>query len=267
MTRSVGSTDPNGSDQPPAAHAAARFRGTTAADGPEEHLGRLSPTGRVEAFSDGVMAIAITLLVLELKVPATIDVGDGQLLARLVDRWPSYVAYLAAFLTIGIIWLNHHTLLSKIARFDARLHWLNLVLLLGVATLPFPTALLADYVGRGGFNASVAAAAYGLTATLMALPWSFIWRHLRDHPELLEPGYDAAHAGAELRRGALGVPIYAAATLVSFLAPLLALVLYGGIAALYAITSQGWTDPGLANRATPAGSASPASPPGEETPR
>ena len=204
---------------------------------------RLSPTGRVEAFSDGVMAIAITLLVLELKVPASTEIGDDGLLGALLRRWPSYVAYLAAFLTIGIIWLNHHTLVAKIARFDARLHWLNLLLLLGVATLPFPTALLADYVGEGGPNASVAAAAYGLLATLMALPWGFIWRHLIDHPELLEPGYDAAHARAELRRGSIGVPIYAAATIVSLFFPLLALALYAGIAGLYAITSQGWTEP------------------------
>jgi uncharacterized membrane protein len=208
-----------------------------------ERLGRLSPTSRVEAFSDGVMAIAITLLVLELKVPASTEIGDDGLLGALLRRWPSYVAYLAAFLTIGIIWLNHHTLVAKIARFDARLHWLNLLLLLGVATLPFPTALLADYVGEGGPNASVAAAAYGLLATLMALPWGFIWRHLIDHPELLEPGYDAAHARAELRRGSIGVPIYAAATIVSLFIPLLALALYAGIAGLYAITSQGWAEP------------------------
>ena len=209
-----------------------------------EHLGRLSATGRVEAFSDGVMAIAITLLVLELKVPTAADAANGRLLDQLLERWPSYVAYFTAFLTIGIIWLNHHTLLSKIARFDARLHWLNLLLLLGVATLPFPTALVAEHVGDGGWNASVAAATYGLTATLMGLPWGFIWRHLADHPELLEPGYDAAHARAELRRGVLGVPIYVAATAVSFVAPLLALALYAGVAVLYAITSQGWTDPG-----------------------
>jgi uncharacterized membrane protein len=216
-------------------------RGDEAGSPPDQHLGRLSATGRVEAFSDGVMAIAITLLVLELKVPP--DAPDGQLLPELWARWPSYVAYLAAFLTIGIIWLNHHTLLAKIARFDARLHWLNLLLLLGVATLPFPTSLVADYVAKGGWNASVSAAAYGLTATLMALPWSFMWRHLRDRPELLEPGYDAGHASVELRRGSLGVPIYAAATAVSFVQPILALILYAGIAALYAVTSQGWTDP------------------------
>ena len=214
----------------------------------EEHLGGLSPTGRVEAFSDGVMAIAITLLVLDLRVPSPADAADGRLLQALLDRWPSYVAYLAAFLTIGIIWLNHHAFIAKIARFDARLHWLNLALLLGVATLPFPTSLLADYVGEGGVNASVAAAAYGLLSTLTALPWGFMWRHLRDHPGLLEPGFDQTYAGSELKRGWLGVPIYASATIVSLFAPLVALGLYAGIAALYAFTSQG-----ARNSGSPAG--------------
>ena len=185
------------------------------------------------------MAIAITLLVLDLKLPSTLEVGRGGLLDALIGRWPTFVAYLAAFLTIGIIWLNHHTLIAKIARFDTRLHWLNLVLLLGVATLPFPTSLVAEYVAQGGLNASVAAAAYGLCATLMALPWSFMWRHLRDHPELLEPGYDAAYARAEWRRGFVGLPIYVAATLIALVLPLLALALYLGIAVLYAATSQG----------------------------
>lgn len=206
---------------------------------PSETETRLSPTGRVEAFSDGVMAIAITLLVLDLKVPDPATLASGQLFDRLAERWPSYVAYLAAFLTIGIIWLNHRTLVDRIARFDARLHWLNLALLLGVATLPFPTALVADYVGRGGADATVATAFYGLCATLMALPWGLFWRHLADRPELLEPGYDAAYARAEWRRGTVGVPIYAGATLVAFVAPIVSLLLYLSIAILYAITSQG----------------------------
>jgi uncharacterized membrane protein len=210
---------------------------TERVDGRARSVGRLTPTNRVEAFSDGVMAIAITLLVLELKVPAESE--PGHLLDDLAARWPSYAAYVAAFLTIGIIWLNHHTLLTSIRRFDGRLHWLNLFLLFTVATLPFPTALLADYVGEGGLNASVAAASYGLLATLMSLPWSFMLRHLADHPELLEPGYRPADARAEIRRGAIGVPIYAAATLIAFVQPLAALALYVGIAALYAITSQG----------------------------
>ena len=200
---------------------------------------RLSSTGRVEAFSDGVMAIAITLLVLNLKVPPVDSVTPGGLAEVLGKAWPSYVAYLAAFITIGIIWLNHRTLIEGIARFDVRLHWLNLMLLLGVATLPWPTALVAEYVQRGGADASIAAALYGLTATLMALPWGFILRHLADRPELLEPGYDAAYARAESRRGFVGLPVYATATLVALIAPLVALVAYLAIAILYAYTSQG----------------------------
>jgi len=200
---------------------------------------RLSSTGRVEAFSDGVMAIAITLLVLDLKVPDPADLQAGGLLGALAARWPSYLAYLAAFLAIGIIWLNHRTLVDRIARFDARLHWLNLTLLLGIATLPFPTSLVAEYVQRGGQDASVATVIYGLCATLMALPWGFIWRHLADRPELLEPGYDSAYARAEWRRGTVGVPIYAAATLVALVSPIVSLLLFLGIAILYAVTSQG----------------------------
>ena len=211
----------------------------TGTRGPVETGTRLSSTGRVEAFSDGVMAIAITLLVLDLKVPPLDAVTPGKLLQALEAQWPSYVAYLAAFLTIGIIWLNHRTLVDRIARFDARLHWLNLMLLLGVATLPWPTSLVAEYVQRGGADASVATALYGLTATLMALPWGFIWRHLADRPELLEHGYDAAYARAEWRRGFVGLPIYVAATLIALVLPLLALALYLGIAVLYAATSQG----------------------------
>jgi uncharacterized membrane protein len=215
-------------------------RGTAAAIvGPVETGTRLSSTGRVEAFSDGVMAIAITLLVLDLKVPPLDAVTPGQLLHALAAQWPSYVAYVAAFLTIGIIWLNHRTLVDRIARFDARLHWLNLMLLFGVATLPWPTSLVAEYVQRGGADASAATALYGLTATLMALPWGFIWRHLADRPELLDHGYDAAYARAEWRRGFVGLPIYAAATLIALIFPLLALALYLAIAVLYAATSQG----------------------------
>jgi len=200
---------------------------------------RLSTTGRVEAFSDGVMAIAITLLVLDLKVPAEDSLKAGGLVEALAAQWPAYVAYLAAFLAIGIIWLNHRTLVDRIARFDSRLLWLNLLLLLGIATLPWPTSLVAEYVKDGGPNASAAAALYGLTSTLMATPWGFIWRHLGQHPELLEPGYDAAYARAEWRRGTIGLPVYAVATVVALFAPLLSLLLFLAIGILYAVTSQG----------------------------
>jgi uncharacterized membrane protein len=201
---------------------------------------RLSQTGRVEAFSDGVMAIAITLLVLDLKVPSEAEVADaGGLLTALARHWPSYLAYLAAFLTIGIIWLNHRAFVDRVNRFDNRLQWLNLMLLLGVATLPFPTSLLAAYVADGGASASTAAVVYGLLSVATALPWTFMWRHLIDHPDLLEPPLDAAYARAELRRGSIGPVIYALAIPIAILAPLVALLFYVGIAVLYAVTNQG----------------------------
>lgn len=205
-----------------------------------EPTSRLSSTGRVEAFSDGVMAIAITLLVLDLKVPGADEVGaEGSLFGALGRHWPSYVAYLAAFLTIGIIWLNHRSFVDKITRFDNRLLWLNLLLLLGVATLPFPTSLLAAYVAGGGEAASTAAAFYGLLAFAISLPWVFMWRHLADEPGLLEPPYDAAYARAELRRGSIGPLVYALAIPIAILAPIVALVFYLAMAVLYGLTNQG----------------------------
>ena len=182
---------------------------------------RLSQTSRVEAFSDGVMAIAITLLVLDLKVPSDAEARDaGSLIAALARHGPSYLAYLAAFLTIGIIWLN-------------------LALLLGVATLPFPTALLAAYLAEGGPPAATAAVVYGLLSVATALPWTLMWRHIVRHPELLEPPYDGIHARAELRRASIGPLIYVLAVPLALFLPLAALLFYIGIAVLYALTSQG----------------------------
>jgi uncharacterized membrane protein len=208
---------------------------------------RLSQTSRVEAFSDGVMAIAITLLVLDLKVPSEVETHEaGSLIAALAQHWPSYLAYLAAFLTIGIIWLNHRAFVDKIRRFDSRMHWLNLALLLGVATLPFPTALLAAYLTASDApDASTAAAVYGLLSVATALPWTLMWRHLVRHPELLEPPYDVTHARAELRRASIGPLIYVLAVPLALIAPIGALLFYIGIAVLYALTNQGaQTSPG-----------------------
>jgi len=212
----------------------------TAEPNPPDTGTRLSQTGRVEAFSDGVMAIAITLLVLDLKVPSDAETREaGSLIAALGHHWPSYLAYLAAFLTIGIIWLNHRAFVDKIRRFDSRLHWLNLALLLGIATLPFPTALLAAYLAEGGAPASTAAVVYGLLSVATALPWTLMWRHIVRHPELLEPPFGLDHARAELRRASIGPLIYVLAVPLALFLPLGALIFYIAIAVLYALTNQG----------------------------
>ncbi|WP_052372699.1 TMEM175 family protein [Amycolatopsis taiwanensis] len=125
----------------------------------------MNESGRVEAFSDGVFAIAITLLILEIKVPSADE--HGGLWRALGAQWPSYAAYVVSFLIIGIMWVNHHQLFSYVARVDRTLMFLNLLLLMVVAAVPFPTAMLAEYLREDGAS-HVAAAVYSLVMVVMA---------------------------------------------------------------------------------------------------
>ena len=132
----------------------------------DEHV----ETSRVEAFSDGVFALAITLLVLDLHPPESGDLWTG-----LIHEWPQFAAYLTSFVVIGIMWANHHSMFRRIVRSDRVLLFLNLVLLLWTSLLPFPTGLVARYLGAGGLNASVAEALYSANLTLAALAFSLVW--------------------------------------------------------------------------------------------
>src|SRR5436190_1571551 len=132
------------------------------------------PKGRVEALSDGVIAIAITLLVLEIKVPE--NAGD-DLPHQLAEQWPSYVSYVVSFFVIGVIWLNHHALLAHLARVDRPLMSLNLFLLFTIALIPWPTNLLATYMREGGDAERVAALVYAGTMTLMGIAFGAIWTY------------------------------------------------------------------------------------------
>src|SRR5579875_3507205 len=121
---------------------------------------------RLESFSDGVFAVAITLLALNLAVDGP---GHGSLLHQLGHHWPSFVAYVISFFTIGIIWVNHHALVNNIAIVDRPLLFLNLLLLAIVVAIPFVTATMADYLTAGGQDAHVAMALYAGTFELMGL--------------------------------------------------------------------------------------------------
>src|SRR5919204_3739632 len=135
----------------------------------------MNESGRVEAFSDGVFAIAITLLILEIKVPKTAE-GDG-LWQALGAQWPSYAAYVVSFLVIGIMWINHHQLFSYVAHVDRTLMFLNLLVLMVVAAVPWPTAVLAEYL-REEDASHVAAAVYSLVMVVMAFTFQGLWWHL-----------------------------------------------------------------------------------------
>jgi uncharacterized membrane protein len=135
-------------------------------------------TARLEAFSDGVFAIAITLLVLEISVPAG---SEDDLLGAIADQWPSYLAYVVSFSTIGASWLAHAVITERLARADAILVRINLLLLMVVSFIPFPTRLLAEYSGQY-HPARVAATVYGLTLFASWILLSLLWRYaVRDH--------------------------------------------------------------------------------------
>src|SRR5271169_5837162 len=132
----------------------------------------INETARVEAFSDGVFAIAITLLVLEIKIPAP---GAAPLARQLVRQWPSYVSFVIGFLVIGIMWINHHRMFTTIKRSDTVLMLLNLLLLLGVTALPFPTAVLAAHLGTPGERTAVML--FNGTCVFIAIAFNGMWRY------------------------------------------------------------------------------------------
>ena len=187
---------------------------------------------RVEAFSDGVIAIAITLLVLDLHVP---EPGSGTLGHELAKEWPSYAAYVVSFLTIGIIWVNHTAMLRRLNRVDHSILFLNLLLLMTIAVLPFTTALMAAYLkATGGEN--LAAAIYGGSLLVMSLAFYGMHRHLllaRVH--FLQEHLTPEVRSAVLRRNAIGLLPYAFATAVAALSPYLTLAICGAVAVFYAL--------------------------------
>ena len=187
---------------------------------------------RTEAFSDAVIAIAITLLVLEIKVPV---VRHDQSLGRaLWDEWPKYATFAVSFLTIGIMWINHHALFERIARIDRRLMFVNLALLMTISFVPFPTAVLGDYVQEGD-QGHVAAALYGVNMLLVGLGFLALWWHLLAHPDLRAPGFTEADVRRSIRRTLPGPITYAVAIGVSFVSAPAALALYAAVVCYFSV--------------------------------
>jgi len=192
-------------------------------------------TERLEAFSDGVIAIAITLLVLDLKLGHSS--APGQLAHDLGHQWATYASYLLSFTVIGIMWVNHHTMFSRIALADRTVLYLNLLLLLGISVLPFPTSLMAEYLVAGGSNANVAAAVYSLNLLVVSSVWIGLWSYLSHHGELLAPGFAEPQAAVAVRRSSVGLVFYGPALAVAAVSPIACLALHGAGAVFFAVTS------------------------------
>jgi uncharacterized membrane protein len=182
-------------------------------------------TARLETFSDGVFAIAATLLVLDIVVQ------PGDLGSQLTHIWPSYLAYATSFLTIGVIWMNHHHTVSLMGRVDRTFLFVNNVLLLVIAFLPFPTRLVAEHLH--GSDAEPATVAYAATFTLMAVVHQVYWQYARRGRRLIAPAVsEAALRGVDLAY-LPGVPMYATTLVVAFFSPLTSVLLTFAVAAFY----------------------------------
>ena len=188
-------------------------------------------TNRVEAFSDGVFAIAITLLILAVGID---NVPHGDLGSYLTGLWPAYLAYAASFLTIGIMWVNHHLVFRQFARVDGPLLLLNVLLLMLIAFVPFPTRVVAEFA-RSDADRRDAALLYGLTMTITAICFLALWFYGSRH--VLHPDADRRVVSGITRSYLPGVPIYGLVTVLAFVNATASLILFGLIAAFYALAA------------------------------
>jgi uncharacterized membrane protein len=192
----------------------------------------MSP-GRLEAFADGVFAIAATLLIIDVGLPES---SSGSLGRQLLDIWPQYAAYAISFLTIGIMWVNHHRLIRQLERIDEPFLFLNLGLLACIAFVPFPTRILAEFVR--GDEGRAAALLYGITLTATAIFFISVWLYASHGGRLLHPNADPKAVSGITRSYLPGAPMYATATVVAFVSPTLSAALFGLIAAFYMLSSS-----------------------------
>jgi len=206
------------SAQMPPAHAAGRRRS------------HLTP-GRVEAFSDGIFAIAATLLILNVQVARA---PAGQLTRQLLDLWPSYVAYATSFITIAVMWLNHHAIFSRVAHVDRPLVVFNLFMLGLIAFLPFPTQVLGTHIGTPQ-DATAAALLYAVTGILIALGFGGVYLWLATHPALLHEQYVGVDFLRVAPRYLVGSIAYAACIPLAFIYPPAVVAVIAAIILYYSI--------------------------------
>jgi uncharacterized membrane protein len=189
-------------------------------------------TSRLEAFSDGVIAVAITLLVLDIAVPGVRHHSLGH---NLLHQWPHYAAYVVSFVTIGIIWINHHVMVGRLREADRTILGLNLILLLTIGVLPFATSLMAEYVNKSS-GQHVAAAVYSGAFLLMSIAFSVMNRHiLLNKPDLHGDPMPLEQRRHILFRSISGLVPYAVATGLAFVSPYATLAICGALALFYAL--------------------------------
>ena len=191
-------------------------------------------TGRIEAFSDGVFAVAITLLVLDIKVPP-LPATDPlfSLVRALLQQWPAYFAFVTSFLTILVMWINHHRVFSLIKRSDDVFMLLNGLLLMCVTVIPFATSLLAAYIHHP--DAHIAAMLYSVTNLAMAVTFNRLWFHASHNNRLLAVNHDARLAAGLSKSYRFGPLIYLVVLIIAYFSVPLSVFMFAALAVLFTI--------------------------------
>jgi uncharacterized membrane protein len=193
------------------------------------------PTGRTETFSDGVFAIAVTLLVLNIQVPAS---DLRHLWHGIAHQWPAYLSYLTSFVTVGAIWLTHHGLLRRLEYVNNTVMRLNLLLLMAVAFLPFPTKLMAEAI-RDADAERAAVTFYGASLLVTSLLLSAMWRAVARRPALHRPEVTDREIDELLRAVTPSIGFYLAAALLALVQPQISLFVYLLTATLGVLRARG----------------------------
>jgi uncharacterized membrane protein len=193
-------------------------------------------TGRLEAFSDGVFAIAITLLILEINVPES---AFEHLWKGIGDQWPSYLAYVTSFITIGGIWLAHHGIFRRLASADGMVMRLNILLLMLVSFLPFPTKLMAEAINRTTEAERAAVIFYGLVLLSVSVLTGVLWRYVAQHRDLLKPEVTDKEIRAMTLLTTPNMGFYVVVVILAILAPIVAAFGYLAIAVVGVFRQRG----------------------------
>jgi uncharacterized membrane protein len=194
--------------------------------------GQESDTGRIETFSDGVFAIAITLLIIEIGVPHA--TATESLTEKLLHLWPSYLGYATSFLVIGTVWANHHNRFRLIVRSDHVMLFLNVLFLMCVAFIPFPTALLAEYI-REEEHRTTAVAVYSGTLAVTAVFFTLLWLYAAGNYRLVDRSVDRSLLRAMTRRFVFGMLLYVLAFALAFVSPAASLGLIVFLALIFVL--------------------------------
>jgi uncharacterized membrane protein len=193
---------------------------------------------RVETFSDGVFAIAITLLVLTIAQPDRYsDLGQ-----QLADRWPAFAAYVVSFAVIGIMWFNHHSIFAHFHRVDRGFVYLNLLLLMTIVFIPYPTGIFGQAL-REGSGTQTAAVVYSIVMSVNAYAWSALWIYSSRGRRLLSPDFPEEQRGIATILFSVGSVLYTITVVIAFISPYACLAAHALLAIYYAL------DP-LSRRAT-----------------